>query len=173
MRSIEPRPLPAHALLARYAGGSNYIDGFSTALARPVTLGAFIEAFYTSWLFKLERAVLAGLLACPSTDAEAAELAAGKRERFAAWTVEARTDTQILLCDLRGRTRSWLMVESGAAPGTRLYFGSAIVSANPGRSGRAAPGTGFRALLGFHRLYSRALLHAAAHRLERAPEAAS
>ena len=172
MRSIEPSPLPAQALLARYADGSGYSDCFTTALARAVTLDAFIENFYTSRLFKLERAILATLFACPSTDAEAAELAAGERERFAAWTVEARAGDQILLCDLRARTRSWLMVESLSAPGTRLFFGSAIVPAYPEREGRAALGAGFRALLGFHRLYSRALLHAAARRLERAAEPA-
>ncbi len=172
MQSIEPSPLPAPALLARYAGGNGYSDCFTTAVARSVTLDQFIETFYTSRLFKLERAVLASLFACPSTDAEAAALAAGERERFAAWTVEARAGKQILLCDLRGRTRSWLMVESPGAPGTRLYFGSAILSAHPERSGRAALGTGFRLLLGFHRLYSRALLRAAARRLERAFEPA-
>lgn len=168
MQAITPAALPADALLARYAGGNGYSDCFTTALVRSVTLGEFIEAFYTSRLFKLERAVLATLFACPSTDAEAAGLATGRRNRFAAWTVEARARDQILLCDLRGRTRSWLKVESSAAPGTRLFFGSAIVPAHPARSGRAALGTGFRALLVIHRLYSRALLRAAARRLEHA-----
>lgn len=173
MQSIEPCPLPAPALLVRYAGGNGYTDCFTTVLARRVALADFIDAFYTSWLFKLERAVLAGLFARPSTDAEAAELAAGNAERFAAWTVEARAADQILLCDLRGRTRSWLMVEARNTARTRLYFGSAIVPAHPERHGHAALGAGFRALLGLHRLYSRALLHAAARRLERANESAS
>ncbi len=167
MRPIEACPLPPRALLARYTADNGYTDCFTTALDRPVTLGELVEAFYTSWLFRLERAILATLFACPSTDAEAAELAAGVRERFAAWTVEARADDQVLLCDLRGRTRSWLMVEATDGNVTRLRFGSAIVAAHPQRRGRAALGAGFRALLGFHRLYSRALLGAAARRLER------
>ena len=165
MRSVEPCPLPAHALLARHAGGGGYTDGFTTTLARAVTLAAFVEAFYTSWLFRLERAVLARLFACPSTDAEAAELASGKRQRFAAWTVEARGDDQILLRDRRGRTRSWLMVDGAQAGPTRLYFGSAIEPVRPGSS--------IRALLGLHRFYSRALLRAAARRLERSRVPAS
>ena len=173
MRSIDVRPLPDHALLARYAAGHGYTDCFATELDQTVPFGEFVEAFYTSWLFKLERLILAGLFACPSSDAEAAELAAGTREAFAAWTVEARADAQILLCDLPGRTRSWLMVEALGDARTRLFFGSAIVPAHPEREGRAALGAGFRALLGFHRLYARALLWAAAGRLARRHESAT
>ncbi|HET9483682.1 MAG TPA: hypothetical protein VFO79_06985, partial [Xanthomonadales bacterium] len=97
--------------------------------------------------------------------AQAAALASGRADAFAAWSVEGRTDDQLLLCDLHGRTRSWLM----SAPldgGTRLYFGSAVVPV-AGRDGRATLGTGYRALLGFHRIYSRVLLRSARARLER------
>ncbi len=167
MPSIEACPLPSHALLTRYAAGNGYTDCFTIAIDRPVALAGFIEAFYTTWLFKLERAILAGLFACPSTDAEASELAAGVREAFAAWTVEARADDQILLCDLPGRTRSWLMVENRETTRSRLYFGSAITPAHPERQDRAALGAPYRALLGFHRLYARALLRVAAGRLVR------
>ena len=167
MRSIEKSPLPPRAQLARNAAGNGYTDCFKTALDCDARLADFIEAFYTTPLFRLERAILAGFFACPSSDADAVELAAGRRERFAAWTVEARAVDQILLCDLQGRTRSWLRVDTPDASGTLLYFGSAIVPAHPERHGRAALGAGFRALLGFHRLYSRALLGAAARRLER------
>jgi hypothetical protein len=44
---------------------------------------------------------------------------------------------------------------------TRLYFGSAVVT----RTGQRRKAARFRALLGFHRGYSRALLAAAKSRL--------
>ena len=86
----------------------------------------------------------------------------------AAWTVEARGTDQLLLCDFQGRTRSWLMVTPGEhGHSTRLYFGSAVVARVDRRTGRSRMGWGFHALLGFHRLYSRALLRAAQRRLQR------
>ena len=117
-------------------------------------------------VFKLERLILKWLVARPSTDAEARQLAQGSRDAFAAWTVEARTADQLLLGDFSGRTKSWLMVTAieGAA-GTRLYFGSAVVPT--GRPGQRGVGFVFTALLGFHRLYSRILLRSAAARLTR------
>jgi hypothetical protein len=49
-----------------------------------------VEAFYTTAIFKLERWLLARLLKLPSTDAEAARLAASALHAFAAWSVESR-----------------------------------------------------------------------------------
>jgi hypothetical protein len=72
------------------------------------------------------------------------------------------------MCDYQGRTRSWLMsaaAPDGDATRTRLYFGSAVVPALNPRSGRNEMGFVFRALLGFHKIYSRVLLGAAATRL--------
>ena len=69
-----------------------------------------MTAFYTTWLFRLERWILRLAVARPSTDEEAHQLARGEREAFAAWSVEARAPDQLLMCDFTGRTRSWLMV---------------------------------------------------------------
>jgi len=44
--------------------------------------------------------------------------------------------------------------------GTRLYFGSAVIPATHARTGRKSLGFLFRAMLGFHKLYSRMLLRA-------------
>jgi hypothetical protein len=77
-------------------------------------------------------------------------------DTFAAWSVEAHTGNQLLMCDFQGRTRSWFMVS-----GTRLLFGSAVVPVTVTESR-------FRWLLGLHRLYSRALLRAARSRLQSA-----
>jgi hypothetical protein len=153
-------------LLVKYARDGGYADCYVTELPLVVTHAEFVEAFYTTWLFKLERRILAWLVEKPSTDAEARALADGARDAFAAWSVEARTGNQLLMCDFQSRTRSWLMVEPGPAS-TRLLFGSGIVPRVD--RGKKRMGPGFRALLGFHKLYSRALLASARARLARSP----
>jgi hypothetical protein len=165
MSAITTSPLPEHALLARYAANGGYTDCYATDLPGSYSHAEFVAAFYTTWLFKLERAILKLLVAKPSTDDEAAQLARGGRDSFAAWTVEASAPNQLLLCDFLGNTRSWLMVEPRHDGGvTRLYFGSAVVP-RAVNDGPPRLGFSFRALLGFHRRYSRALLAAARARL--------
>ncbi len=154
--AISACELPADALLARYRGDGSYTDCYVTEVSWLVSQAEYVEAFYTSGVFKLERLILKLLVARPSTDQQARELAAGQRGAFAAWSVEARAPNQLLLCDFRGRTRSWLMTS-----GTRLYFGSAVVPGAARGSRKASLGFVFTALLGFHRLYSRILLRAA------------
>jgi hypothetical protein len=153
----------------KYAQAGAYTDCYAADIAKPVSHAAFVEAFYTCRLFKLERLVLALLLRKPSTDEQARALATGIADSFAAWRVEARDADQLLVCDFLGRTRSWLMVgppgAGDAAGGTRLYFGSAVVPIVGKVSGKPTMGFAFKALLGFHRLYSRALLFAARSRL--------
>lgn len=167
MARIAARSLPPHALLGRYAGTDHYTDCYMTELPGDYTHAEFITAFYTTWLFRLERAVLRWLVAKPSTDDDAVALARGDRDTFAAWQVEARAPNQLLLCDFLGNTRSWLMVEPGSEGGvTRLYFGSAVVAREQRRSGGRRPRRHFRALLGVHRHYSHALLAAARSRLQ-------
>ena len=128
----------------------------------------FVEAFYTGGLFKVERFLLRVFISRPSTDLQARQLAAGELHEFAAWRVEARAVDQLLLRAIDGRTRSWLMVSAAQEPGrTRLYFASAVVSVVNASAGKSSMGFVFKALLGFHKLYSRALLSAAAARLAR------
>ena len=170
MPAIQLCELPQDALLAKYQEGGGYVDCYFTELPTHVSQAEFIEAFYTTAVFKLERFILAWLVSRPSTDAQARELAEGKISEFAAWTVEGRSANQLLLCDFQGRTRSWLMcvpVANGSTAGTRLYFGSAVVPVVSRQTGRATMGLAFRALLGFHKIYSRALLRAAISRLAR------
>jgi hypothetical protein len=161
---IQPCELPADALLRRLRDASAYTDCYGATVAGDVTHARFVEAFYTTGLFKLERAILAAFVARPSTDAQARALASGETDAFAAWTVEARAEDQLLLCDYRGRTRSWLMRAAADGGGTRLYFGSAVVPVAKADGSRSMGGA-FAALLAFHRLYSRALLQAAINRL--------
>jgi len=169
IRSLRCSQLPIVSFLARYATAGAYTDCFSTEIPRVVSHAEFVEAFYTGRLFKLERWLLRVFLSRPSTDLQARQLAAGELNEFAAWRVEARAPDQLLMCDIGGRTRSWLMVAPSDVPGhTRLYFGSAVVPVVNPVTGKSSLGFGFTALLGFHKLYSRALLSAAAAHLARA-----
>lgn len=162
---VAPCPLPESALLRKYQDGLDYADCYCVDVPATVTQAAFVEAFYTTPLFKCERLVLALFAARPSSDDQARQLAAGTTTRFAAWDVEAREDGQLLLADFTGRTRSWLMAVPREEGGTRLHFGSSVVRRKPAATAAPGPGGGFNALLGFHRLYSRLLLRAAVARL--------
>jgi hypothetical protein len=159
--------LPDGSLLQPYRESGAYADCYCVELPRAISQAQYIQAFYTTWLFKIERRLLAWFVAKPSTDLQASALAAGSSDAFAAWRVEGRRPDKLLMCDYQGRTRSWLMSEP--APGnttadTRLYFGSAVVP-SVGADGKPRMGGVFRLLLGFHKLYSRALLAAAGRRL--------
>lgn len=172
MRSIQVCDLTETSLLARYRDDGAYTDCYVTDVDTAVSLSQFVEAFYTTRLFKLERTILKWAVSKPSTDKEVYALAMTETDRFAAWVVEARRDDQIVLCDYRGRTRSWLMCKSlsdtGRA-GTRLFFGSAFVPIRKTGPDIRRLGVPFYALVPFHRLYSRALLLSAISLLSRAP----
>lgn len=155
--------LPASALLSRYAIGDDgaelphYTDCFTTSVSSAVDLETYVYAFYTTPLFRSERLVLR-LLGMPSRDEDIADMLEGRRDSFAAWTVEDRSETELLMCDANARTRSWFKVESGTT-GTRLYFGSAVTA-----DGKHPP-RGYRILFKLHRFYSRRLLKAAQSKL--------
>lgn len=161
--SVRPAALPAGSILARYLVDGTYADCFVARVSGKVELAEFVSAFYTTWLFRIERAILKVAASRPSSDEEAVELAQGSRDAFAAWRVEGRTPNQLLLCDFTGRTRSWLMTldDANSVPSTLVYFGSAVVPRIDPQTGAASLGTTYRLLLGFHKLYSRLLLRAA------------
>jgi len=149
-------PVPTDGLLAAYAGqGATYTDCFEAEAAGTVTLPQFIQAFYTTWLFRLERFVLMLPLRRRVRDAEVTALAQGA-ERFAVWRVEARREDQILLCDLGGHTRSFLAVTPAGPGKTLLRFGSAVVAPQGKELGLI-----IRLTVPLHEFYSKALLGAA------------
>jgi len=129
----------------------------------------YVEAFYTGRVFKIERFLLGLFWSKPSTDLEVKQLATGKTDRFSGWRVEDRSANQVLMRDIiSGKTRSWLMVvpqAEGAAPATRLYFGSAVLAATTKATGEPRMDIAFVSLLWFHKLYSRILLGGARARL--------
>jgi len=153
--SVQAAPLPPGSLLESYCVAGGYVDCFIAEVPRAVTLPQLIETFYTSHAFRPERWLIGVLLGKRADNRDVVRLAVGKTESFSAWSVEARREDQILLCDYQGSTRSWLMVRP-VPGGTRLHFGSAVVK----------PGDPiFRALLGFHSFYSRCLLRGALSKL--------
>ena len=150
---------PAGSLIAPFAEKeAHYVDAFRQDTGEDVRLSDYIAAFYTTPLFRAERAVLRLTARAPSSDADATALAAGVSDTFAIWTVEARRDDEILLADRSGRTKSWLHV----APG-QVWFGSVVVPV--ARGGTLTLGPVFHALLGFHQIYSRLLLRSAVARV--------
>jgi len=152
-------PVPP-GLLRQHNPPGAFADAYALELPQLVPLADFVNAFYCTPLFKLERGLIGLLLRRPENDAGAAALGHGERSAFSAWQVLDRNATELLLQDQSGRTRSWLRVEP-VAGGTRLVFGSAVLPQAQG-----GIGWGFRALLGFHAWYSKALLRAAARRLQ-------
>jgi hypothetical protein len=161
---VREATLPDASLLRRYADDGGYADAYAVEVDRLVSFEDYVAAFYSTRLFALERFVLM-LVGRPSSTSQVRPLVRGERDRFAAWCVEARVEAQLLLADDTGRTRSWLMCEPRDGGGTRLYFGSAVVQRKDARTGERRMDPGFRALLGFHRVYSRALLRAAVRSL--------
>lgn len=165
MPPLRPCPLPPEALLSTYTRPGSFTDCYTTGVAATVALPQFIEALYTGRVFRLERFLIKLFLSRPCTDEQVRQLGRGEVAEFSAWRVEGRTPTQLLLCDVAGRTRSWLMVSPAGAGGTTLYFGSAVVGQPRPGGGTPRMGFVFGALLGFHKLYSRVLLGAARARL--------
>ena len=169
MLSIERCPLPHNALLKKYDRPGVYADCYRTDVIGEVTHKEFVSSFYTTSLFKLERAILRWAVSKPSSDIQAIQLAEGSTDTFAAWYVEDRCENQLLLCDFRGRTRSWLMVaplETGGVKKTRLYFGSAVTPVRKANASNLSLGFVFSMLLSFHKLYSVLLLRAAKSKLK-------
>lgn len=150
--------VPPASLLARYAAADgHYTDAFTVDVPGLIDLPTFIEAFYSAWLFRTERVILR-VAGYPSTAADVSNIAYGSASEFAAWRVEDRRGTELLLTDKSGPTRSWFHVEN-VGQNTRLWFGSAVV-AKDGQIPNLA-----KVLMPAHTLYSKMLLKGAARRL--------
>jgi hypothetical protein len=169
MLSIEKSAIPVNTLLASYSMHGAYADCYCTDVPGQVSFPEYIFAFYTTPLFTLERLILKWMVSKPSTNNQARQLADGHVAKFAAWNVENRRANELVMCDFQRRTRSWLMVSPAGTTmnlQTRLYFGSAVVPSQNTGTNEPTIGFGFRALLGFHRIYSVLLLYSAALRIK-------
>jgi hypothetical protein len=169
MPSVTIAELPPKAFLQKYKQGQSFTDCYMLQVPGHISQAVYVEAFYTSALFKIERTLLHYLAKRPASNQDAARLAAGGATQFSAWRVEAQDKEQLLLADFTGRTRSWLMAEAvldaNGSACTKLYFGSAVIPRNQTNSTTPKMGFAFNALIGFHKLYSRLLLRAAVGRI--------
>lgn len=147
MAKVESIAVPSQSLLAEFGTPGAYRDCFRRVVLHAMSLEQFIERFYSSTAFRPER-VLLGLLGKGASSADVRALARGDIDRFAAWNVVARRTNEILLQDFRGTTASWLCV-SATESSTELLFGSWVGQPDRGL---------VRALMPFHRWYSRVLL---------------
>ncbi|MBK7685610.1 MAG: hypothetical protein IPJ25_06005 [Rhodocyclaceae bacterium] len=145
--NIYPCEVPPNSLLSGYNGDAGYADCYQVEVSGLITQAIFIEAFYTSPLFKIERGILTHLARKPASDADVRRLAIGQAVRFSAWHVEAQTSAELLLSDFTGRTRSWLMAipstENKPQLTTLLYFGSAVVARSIEVAHKPKNGLGF------------------------------
>mgnify|MGYP000064086267 FL=1 len=167
MPKVFESELPSNALSATYKTQGAFVDCYYSEVAKDISLDEYIQAFYTTPLFKLERSLLSLATFKRASDHDALALSLGKSDRYSIWTVEGREANQILMRDFTGNTRSWLMVQkaSDSEAGTRLYFGSVVVPKEKTESGQASFGGLFHLLGKFHQIYSKALLTSAYKRL--------
>jgi hypothetical protein len=171
MSIVEQQPVPEWSLLKTFRAGTDsqawgdYLDCFTTRIERAALLPDYVFAFYTGEAFRAERWILRFAVNKPSIDDDVRALAEGTATQFSAWVVRQRTETQLLLEDFQGKTRSWLAITTPAQGATQLYFGSGIKSARNPTTGAAEMSWGFRWLSGFHIYYSRVLLGAGRRRL--------
>lgn len=94
--------LPAESLLQSYREAGAYTDCYWIEITAAVAQADYVEAFYTTWVFRLERRLLAWFIARPSTDAQARALGRGGRDTFVpCWGFTAFTHA--CCCALRFR----------------------------------------------------------------------
>lgn len=176
MPKIIETDLPHDSLSAKYLEQGAFVDCYSVEIARDVSLQRYIQAFYSTPLFKLERGILSLVTGRRASDLDAFQLAQGQVNDFSIWRVEERTSTQILMCDSSHKTRSCLMVKkvtSSQKSVSRLYFGSVVVPDQVFEDGQGKFGFLFHGLGLFHRWYSRALLKSAYRKLLKEADSAS
>jgi len=85
MPAVRPCPVPQDSLLHAYQDRDGFADCYVAGMPGAVSQAAFIEAVYTSGLFKVERTLLQHLAARPATDADARLLAKGQAQQCSAW----------------------------------------------------------------------------------------
>ena len=161
MPTVSETPLPEDSLLrASSAQTGGYTDCFEARVllgdAPDRAFERFVFLFFDSWLFRLERIVLRLAGKGPKTLTDPLALARGEVGRFAAWHVEDRGPTELLMAVTNTPILTWLSIAEDGGH-ARLRFGSAI---RP-HVGSGRIHWGFRVTMGAHRTYSRLLLRAA------------
>ena len=165
MLSIHQRSVPETSLLKPYdAMPGCAADCFETEIPAAITLSSYVNAFFTSPLFQVERWILGWAIKKPSSDDDIRKLADGSGTGFSAWSVEQRNEHQLLLTVTNNSVRTWLMIEPAkdGKHATRLLFGSAVLP----KEDTGEKGWIYKALAGFHIIYSQLLLWSAKRQLQ-------
>jgi hypothetical protein len=92
MPSIRESQIPDSSYLDGYRLGGAYVDCYVANIDRAVSQSEYVEAFYTTALFKIERHILGIAESKRSTDAETRKLATGESNAFSAWRVDKRSE---------------------------------------------------------------------------------
>jgi len=128
---IQQIDIPADTLIAEHRTRiDGFADSFMTRVPQDVSLATYVEAFYTTPVFRTERMIL-GLAGHKSSDQQARNVAQGEADRFAIWGNPIRRDGELLMQEASGATSSWFMTRKDGE-GTELYFGTTV---RPGRPG--------------------------------------
>jgi len=159
--------LPSDSLLIRYRESKDFTDCYQISINQKINLHEYVNAFYTSWLFKLERFIIKWLVNKPSTDQDVELLARSETSEFSAWSVEERTENQLLLCDYQGQTRSWLSVVNQDNESSQIYFGTAVVYRKDKKGRTIEFNQVFKFISLFHHFYAKALIRCAAKKLNK------
>lgn len=159
--TISSRAVPEDSLLhAATQHPGAYADCFEAAVPLNATVEAafarFVFVFFDTWVFRAELKILRFAGKAPPDQCDRLSLAKGQTDRIAAWIVEARTPTEVLLRVPETPIRTWLALDAYGDT-AHLRFGSGIMP----MEGKDAPHWGFRSTIWAHRAYSKLLLRAA------------
>ncbi len=144
-------------------------DAFRCKVDFSVNLEHFIQAFFDSSVFRLERLLIQILTRKQADLTQVKKLASGTDKTFAVWQVAQRSNFEILMKVGTGPIRSWLAAYPDQDGGTSLYFGSAVLPTKGDKNGNQQVGFLFQATVWFHEFYSRLLLKSAVRTLTKQP----
>lgn len=168
MIRVEERDSPKDSLLHQYTEKPGcHADAFMAEINFTPSLKDYITAMFGSPVFRIERVLLAVAAATPTFKKDLTAFALAEKDSFALWKTMERSDQELLMEVEKGRVRTWLMVEPTEGETSKLWFGSAIVPKTTPSREVGDIGFTFKALMGFHKLYSRILLLAAIRGLKR------
>lgn len=162
MTLIQSGTLPSTSLIYEYEtvkGG--YCDCYYVDTKGDADLQNYVTVFFGTWVFRLELKLLSMLGLNRDSPDQVRLLAEDRVKTLAAWKVESRTSSDLLLAVGTGPIRTWLRIEARSENMVRLYFGSALLPLGTDRHGRPRLDVMSVILLPFHKLYSRILLRAA------------
>ncbi len=162
--------IPPQSAFARYLEVPGaYADCYAIKVKGAAKLEGYTNAFFSTWLFRLELLVLRLFGSSNVTEQDRENLARGASDQFGLWRVETRDQDEMVLSVGDGPIRTWLRVQPDRddPSATLLVFGSAVLPRHQNRDGTQRLDRITQALTPIHQAYSILLLRAAAQRWAR------